>query len=88
MPFLILLATLAALVLWRLWARDRAQSELGRRLDPLANRLFRRRPCRWRADGAGRGNLRSFRCETCGITAYSQDAKGPRECKRNLRGGL
>lgn len=88
MPLLILVLVLAGLMLWRLWARDRAQAELGRHLDPLANRLFRRRRCRWRPEGPVRGSLRPFRCETCGVTAYSQNPKGPAECKRGLRSAL
>jgi hypothetical protein len=88
MPFLILGLTLAALIVWRLWARDRLQGELSTRLDPLANRLFRSRPCRWHPTGAATESLREFRCDSCGVTAYSMDARGPNECKSSLKGGL
>ena len=84
MPILIAAAAIILLTLWRLWARDRAQVEIGRRMDPLFHRLFRRRPCRWQLLD-GRSALSEFRCETCGVTAYSRSARGPAECKRELR---
>lgn len=86
MPILILLATVLALILWRLWARDRVENEMGRRLDPLFYRLFRRRKCRWHHIGH-RASLGEFRCQTCGVTAYSNSSAGPTECKRGLSGG-
>jgi hypothetical protein len=88
MPVLILIAMGAAFVLWRLRARNRVEGALGQTLDPLVARLFRRAKCRWAATGAGEGALQEFRCATCGVTAYSQSATGPRECKRGLAGGL
>ncbi len=87
MPILIAVLMIAALVVWRLWARDRAQAELGSRLDPLANRLLRRRKCKWVAQDS-RHSLREFRCDTCGVTAYSRSPNGPVECKRQLRNHL
>ncbi|MEZ5776729.1 MAG: hypothetical protein R3E44_00055 [Paracoccaceae bacterium] len=88
MPILIIVALIVAGILWRLWARDRVQGELGARLDPLANRMFRRRQCQWKHVGRGHGALEEYRCESCSVTAYSQGGKPPRECKRSLRGGL
>lgn len=87
MPFLIALLVLAALVVWRLWARDRAQAELSNRLDPVWYRVFRRTKCRWQLVN-GRTAMKEFRCETCGVTAYSRSDRGPTECKRQLRSSL
>ncbi|MFV0385230.1 hypothetical protein [Paracoccus sp. (in: a-proteobacteria)] len=87
MPLLIAVLTIAALVVWRLWARDRAQAQLQTRLDPFYHRLFNRRKCRWTALG-GRHGLQEFRCGHCGVTAYSREANGPRECKKQLRNRL
>ena len=87
MPFMIGLLVIAALLVWRLWARDRAEAELSSRLDPLWRRIFRRKSCRWRLVN-DRSALREFRCETCGVTAYSRSDRGPVECKRQLRSSL
>lgn len=87
MPLLIALAVLAGLLVWRLWARDRAQAEMSARLDPLWHRLLRRKPCRWQLRD-GRGALKEFRCAHCGVTAYSRTDRGPQECKRALRSSL
>ncbi len=48
---------------------------------------FRGRQCRWQLIDDRRA-LKEFRCESCGVTAYSQSARGPQECKRNLRSSL
>lgn len=88
MPFLIVAALVVLWFVWANWGRDKAGAELGRTLDPAWRRLVRRRKCRWQATGAGGGALSEFRCETCGVTAYSGSAKGPKECKRGLGGGL
>jgi hypothetical protein len=88
MPFIIIGLMVIGLIVWQLWGRDRAQGELSTRLDPLANRVLRRKPCRWRPSGGTSESLREFRCEHCGVTAYSASAKGPTECKRSLTGGL
>ncbi|MGL5009322.1 MAG: hypothetical protein ACRC6I_05535 [Paracoccaceae bacterium] len=88
MPILIAIALLAALFVWANWGRDKATGALGSKLDPLWSRLTRRRKCRWVAEGASGETLRAFRCETCGVTAYSAQATGPQECKRGLGGGL
>lgn len=87
MPLLIAALVLAALVVWRLWARDRTQAELATRLDPIWRRLFRRKTCRWQLV-RDRSSLKEFRCETCGVTAYSRADRGPTECKRQLRSSL
>ncbi|MBY6050053.1 hypothetical protein KUV47_18920 [Vannielia litorea] len=87
MPIVISALVVIGLFIWWNWGRNRARAELSNRLDPLANRVFRRRKCRWSPVG-GSGALKEFRCETCGVTAYSQSARGPAECKKGLRGGL
>ncbi|MFV0409324.1 MAG: hypothetical protein ACK5LJ_06410 [Paracoccus sp. (in: a-proteobacteria)] len=48
---------------------------------------LRGRKCRWALIDDRRA-LKEFRCESCGVTAYSQSGHGPRECKRNLRSSL
>jgi hypothetical protein len=88
MPFVIAIVLGAAFILWRIWARDRVEGAVGRRLDSWVARVFGRNRCRWAATGAGEGSLQEFRCATCGVTAYSQSPAGPRECKRGLKGGL
>ncbi|MBA4491104.1 hypothetical protein [Paracoccus sp. S1E-3] len=87
MPFMLGLLIVAALLIWRLWARDRAEAELGTRLDPLWRRIFRRRKCCWQLVN-DRSALREFRRTTCGVTAYSRSDVGPVECKRQLRSSL
>ncbi len=72
MPVLVLISVGMALALWWLGS---------------SGRLPRRRACRWQPVGQ-KGSLSEFRCETCKVTAYSQDPRGPRECKRRLGGGL
>ena len=50
-------------------------------------KLIHRRPrktCKWRKNG-GKAGLRQWRCTVCGVDAFSQDRKPPRECKRMLR---
>jgi hypothetical protein len=88
MPVLIAIGLGAAFILWRIWARDRVEGAVGRRLDTWVARMFGRNRCRWTAMGAGEGSLQEFRCETCRVTAFSQSSAGPRECKRGLKGGL
>jgi hypothetical protein len=88
MPVLIGLLLIAAVFIWANWGRDRARGELSSRLDPLWSRLFRRKACRWVPAGIAGENLRAFRCNTCGVTAYSASHNGPTECKRGLAGGL
>lgn len=44
--------------------------------------------CHWVADSdrdTG-GTLRQFHCTTCGVTAYSTNKSGPRQCKKGLDG--
>jgi hypothetical protein len=88
MPVLIGFLLVAALVVWANWGRNRVAGELGNRLDPIWYRLIRKKRCRWVATGSSGENLRQFHCETCGVTAYSASARGPKECKRGLTGGL
>ncbi|MCI4661106.1 MAG: hypothetical protein MRY63_04695 [Neomegalonema sp.] len=54
----------------------------------LSGRLLSGRACKWRRDPTRRlGEQQRYVCATCGVDAYS--ARGaPRQCKRNLRGGL
>lgn len=88
MPIIILVVSVIVLFVWYNWGRAHARSALSARLDPMLNRFTRRKPCRWHCHDAHTAGLRSFRCDTCGVTAYSSDSRGPTECKRNLRGGL
>ncbi|WP_299403479.1 hypothetical protein [uncultured Roseobacter sp.] len=47
------------------------------------NRATRR--CRWREDRTGdRGNLRKYKCATCGAEAYTAQKGPPRDCKSHL----
>ncbi|MFD1795221.1 hypothetical protein FQV27_13900 [Paracoccus aurantiacus] len=87
MPLMIGLLLIAALLVWQLWGRDRTQAELSNRLDPFWYRIFRRKKCRWHVID-DRRTLKEFRCETCGVTAYSRSDRGPVECKRQLRSTL
>jgi hypothetical protein len=88
MPFVIAIVLGLAFLLWRSWARDRVEGAVGRRMDTWVARVFGRNRCRWTGMGKGAGSLQEFRCETCGVTAFSQSQAGPRECKRGLKGGL
>jgi hypothetical protein len=88
MPLVIAIAVGVAFILWRIWARDRVEGAVAGRLDTWVARVFGRNRCRWTKAGKGVGSLQEFRCDTCGVTAFSQSQAGPRECKRGLKGGL
>jgi len=88
MPFIILIITSAVLFIWYNWGRNRARSSLSQHLDPFFYRLFKKLPCQWVPVEKITGGLNQFRCQNCGVTAYSTSGKGPQECKRSLRGGL
>jgi hypothetical protein len=88
MPFLVAGLMLVAWFVWANWGRDKAGAELNSRLDPVWSRFFRRKKCRWQEIGPSGESLRAFRCDHCGVTAYSSIPSGPRECKRGLTGGL
>jgi hypothetical protein len=83
MPIILTFLVLAAGFIWWSWGRDRAGSALSRRLDGL----FRRSPCKWALTGDSNGRLVEYRCETCGIAAYSTTGAAPVTCKRNIRNG-
>lgn len=85
MPVVLVALLAIAGFIWWSWGRKRAGDEVSYRLDKL---LFRRKPCKWQPTGNGKGALNEFRCDTCGVSAYSRSPKGPVDCKRNLRGGL
>ena len=47
--------------------------------------------CKWRAKNARSaskqsGLLMEFQCATCGVTAYSTEKNGPKQCKKGLDG--
>ena len=84
MPVVLAILLAVAGFVWWSWGRRRAGNEVAFRLD----KLFRRKPCKWRPTGDGKGALQEFRCETCGVSAYSRTSRGPVDCKRNIRGGL
>ena len=44
------------------------------------------RMCRWRQDATGdKGNLRKYRCVTCGAEAFTAAPGPPDTCKSTLR---
>jgi hypothetical protein len=43
--------------------------------------------CRWVASQQHGQGLREFTCETCGVTAYSGNPNGPKECKKGIGSG-
>ena len=61
------------------------------RRDPAAAKAraqgtHRAKACRWRKDRRGRQSLNTrWTCTACGVDAYSQDRRPPKECKRALR---
>ena len=64
------LAGIAGLLVWRLW----------RVVNP------RRRASRWKRDRVTRrSGMVRWQCMDCGVDAFSQDSKPPKECKRALR---
>ena len=81
---LLVLLTAAGFIWWSWDRRRRAGDEESFGPDSL----FRRKPCKWQPTGDGKGALLEFRCETCGVSAYSRTGKGPVDCKQNLRGRL
>jgi hypothetical protein len=87
MPILILALACIGYFVWYNWGRAKAQSELSRKLDPMWDRMRKPKKCRWVSGRVHGGGLREFTCETCGVTAYSGNSKGPRECKKRLGSG-
>ncbi|MGL6209353.1 MAG: hypothetical protein ACRC14_05940 [Paracoccaceae bacterium] len=83
MPIILTVLILVAGFLWWSWGRDRAGSVVSNRLD----RLFRRSACKWTPTGETNGRFHEYRCETCGIAAYSTTGSPPVTCKRNIRNG-
>ena len=46
-----------------------------------------RPPCPWREGSTRKGMIR-WQCAECGVEAFTKDGRAPKECKRDLRGGL
>ncbi len=47
--------------------------------------LFSKNRCNWSLRNASAsGVLREFECATCGVTAYSTERAGPKQCKKGL----
>ncbi len=44
--------------------------------------------CDWTGEEMRSGSLRQWRCETCGVTAYSRSPGPPVQCKSGLDGRL
>lgn len=81
MPVLLLLLVAAGLLLW---LHLRSRSGLARTPDLSA---MPRKSCKWQKQGRGAG-LQAFHCKTCGQTAYSAHARGPQDCKGDLKSGI
>ena len=74
MPFLVVLVLIAVAVI------------VFRSRRPLPGAA--RKECHWHPTSGGTESLNAFRCETCGVVAFSQDRKGPAQCKKGLDGRL
>ncbi|HRK43403.1 MAG TPA: hypothetical protein PLH11_10195 [Gemmobacter sp.] len=86
MPVLLLLFVAAGLLLW---LHLRGRSGLARSSGPIRSSgqsTMSGKSCEWQKQGRGAG-LQAFQCKTCGQTAYSTHARGPQECKRDLKSG-
>ena len=75
---LLAILVIAALAFWSYRSRGGSAGGAGK---PA------RKACKWVPEGEARGSLRSFRCKTCGVTAYSQRPEGPELCKKGLADG-
>jgi len=73
----LVLTILIAFVLFLVWSRWRS-GQVDRKAEPA---------CIWLATGVARGRLKEYRCDTCGVTAYSGTGKAPEGCKKALKGG-
>ncbi|WP_425074149.1 hypothetical protein [Sagittula sp. S175] len=80
---LLAILVIAALAFWSYRSRG---GSVGGSLGGGAGKPARK-ACKWVAEGEARGSLRSFRCKTCGVTAYSQRPEGPELCKKGLADG-
>ncbi len=70
------IAVLGAILLFLLWRLQRA----------LAGRRAEAKPCKWKKDRrGGRAGMDRWDCKTCGVDAFTQDGRAPKECKRVLR---
>ena len=78
MPILIALLVIVAAV----WLFSRASKQGG---GGAASAPARKR-CKWVAEGDTTKTLRAYTCTRCGITAYSAEPGGPKECKREFGG--
>ncbi len=80
MPVFLLLLAAAGLLLWlHLRGRSGPAQSSGQNAAPGKS-------CHWQKQGRGAG-LQAFHCKTCGQTAYSSHARGPQDCKRDLKSG-
>jgi hypothetical protein len=87
MPIFILALVVIGYFIWANWGRAKARSELSRKLDPMWERMRAPKKCRWVASQQHGQGLREFTCETCGVTAYSGNPNGPKECKKGIGSG-
>lgn len=73
--------------LWMIWTRSRNGPGGG---SPTTSRAglggLSGKSCRWKSVGDGSGTLHEFQCKTCGVTAYSTEKRGPKQCKKGLEG--
>lgn len=44
--------------------------------------------CRWQRDAESENSLERWRCENCGVDAFTSTGKPPKECKRQLKVAL
>ncbi|WP_316648096.1 hypothetical protein [Ovoidimarina sediminis] len=52
----------------------------------LRARRKRATPCKWRKENRARASgMQRWACKACGVDAFTQDGKPPKECKRGLR---
>lgn len=81
MPILIALLVIVAAV----WLFSRSGAGQGGGAAARAPQAARKR-CKWVAEGDTTKTLRAYTCTRCGITAYSAEPGGPKECKREFGG--
>lgn len=86
MPILILALVCIAFFVWSNWGRAKAQTELNRTLDPIWNKMRQPKKCKWVLTQTHDGSLQEFTCQTCKVTAYSGNPKGPQQCKKGFGG--
>ncbi|MGH1367052.1 MAG: hypothetical protein ACRBCL_00440 [Maritimibacter sp.] len=80
----LLLALVAILLVALVVRRKAAPGQAKAKSAPHLGKWRGRKACKWRAIGDQGATLREFECETCGITAYSVEARGPKDCKKDF----